>query len=609
MKMKMEIYRKCHELISDPDNPDWEGAAALLLPESMWGEINVGNAMQLVVTEAYRLLSIGQLEEFASIAWSEHVFSLRARSARRTWELYEESSQFLIMGAGAVGKSFTIAMRSLLDWCRDPENCLVHVVSVTRGHAKKNLFGQIQSLHKMSCIPLPGIVSNEKISTDPNNDTSGIHLVGIPPGESGKGRLRGMHPKPRKTPHPIFGNLSQVRILLDEAEEIPVGIWQDLRNAFITLEGGNTHTIKVLGASNPTDVQSEYGQRCVPEGGFDNLAEDCYEWVSQRGWTVYRIDAAATENVLERRVVCEGMQTWEGYQSAMRDAGGEGTAGYWTMCRGLFPPQGHEASIIPPNLVSQCRGDWIFEGSARPIYSVDTALEGGDNCELTAGRVGKASHARINGEIVQIHDEPRQVIQVDYQITIPKGDSVEVANGINREIPQSVDGDFICMDGTGIGAGAHSIMCHARGDVLGISYGMKASELPVMVDDERLAREVYINTAAELWYSARRWFEAKLIMIGNGVDQAVDKELCGRRGSPSGQRYRVERKDKYKNRNKGKSPDKAESLIQLIHLVRYRTEIFQGQSHDMEEIFDPDYEIKSETDEMSDLKHYDVTTD
>jgi hypothetical protein len=610
----LRIYRKVHELITDADHQDWEGAAALLLPESMWDGITPETAMGLVLTEAYRLLSVGHMEEFASICWSEHVFSLKARSARRTWELYEESTQLLIMGAGAVGKSFTIGARALLDWARDPENCLVHVVSVTRGHAKKNLFGQIQTLHKMSAIPFPGIVSNEKISVDTNNDTSGIHLVGIPPGESGKGRLRGMHPKPRLIPHPLFGNLTLVRILLDEAEEIPVGIWQDLRNAFITIEGGNSHTLKVAGSSNPTDVQSEYGQRCVPDGGFENHPDDCYEWVSSRGWCVYRIDAAATENVMQRKMVCEGMQTYEGYQAAMKDAGGEGTSGYFIMCRGMFPPQGHEGSIIPPNLVRQSRGEWIFEETAREIFSVDTALEGGDNCELTAGRVGMAYRARVlnddgKWEVVTIHDEARQVIQADYQITVPKGDSVWIANQVDKELPGSITGDNICMDGTGVGAGAHSIMCDKRGDVLGISYGTSASEVSVMSDDERTAKETYVNTAAELWYSARRWMESKLLMISPKISIEVDKELSGRRGSPSGYRYRVERKDKYKNRNKGKSPDKAESLIQLVHLVRMRGELFAGQLRDFDAGVTEDMEITSESDEFSKLDMYDVMKD
>jgi hypothetical protein len=165
------------------------------------------------------------------------------------------------------------------------------------------------------------------------------------------------------------------------------------------------------------------------------------------------------------------------------------------------------------------------------------------------------------------------------------------------------------MDGTGVGAGAHSIMCDKRGDVLGISYGTSASEVSVMSDDERTAKETYVNTAAELWYSARRWMESKLLMISPKISIEVDKELSGRRGSPSGYRYRVERKDKYKNRNKGKSPDKAESLIQLVHLVRMRGELFAGQLRDFDAGVTEDMEITSESDEFSKLDMYDVMKD
>lgn len=910
----METYiDRCHKALNYIlADKDYFKAVLTLTPRNKWGTIKEEEARTHYAVMFYTHLARGEYEEAAAMVLPKHRFNLDSRSARRVWNLCREEKRLLIMGAGAVGKTFTIGVWTLLDWLRDPENTLVNVISVTKKHARGNLFGDLCNTWKIinNTVPLVGEVSGEKIATSSSSDTSGIFLVGIAEGDQGVGRLRGLHPKPRMVPHPVFGNLTRTRTLLDEAGEIPRGIWSDLRNAFITQEGDDPERIKILGASNPEDPNSEYGQRCEPIGGWVNHDDELEEWNSERGWKVFRIDAAKTENILERKMVIEGMQTYEGYLAAMADSGGEGSPGYWcadtqtellsmrgwlkydevlvgdiiwtlnpaghaewrpvlevfkkhydgemisfeskqfsalvtpnhswpvsnknrrkqkkdpmkvvlketwklakhdqiplardpifheskhspdfaelmgwwitdgsnlpsnriaiyqsheanqtkcdrirtllknlgatfsenrhgsmthfrfanglgkmmklaspnkrlempfieslskdgrvalfnglvggdgsyigsmpmfcsktksdtdafqglcallgmssrstqiyvkpnlirtsntmspgclmnyayarwetkytrpgnnrmhpvpysgivwcprtengtffarrnghtyftgnTMCRGTFPPSGHGAAIISNNLLQRAKGEWIFEDVPTDIYSLDSALEGGDLPILSYGKFGMAKKAIIEGEVIEIHKVARQVIQVDFQIPLGKGDSVKVAENCRDELPKGVDASWVAIDGTGSGDGVLSALRRFIGpEIMAVIYSQSPTEAKIMTDDDRPAHKVYRNLRAELWYSMRRWLESRLILFSNQCEVDLYRELSGIRGGLIGGKYVVEKKDKYKARNRGRSPDHAESCIQLVHLVRVRGDIEAGLFEDTNDV-------------------------
>lgn len=609
--MDIETYRAAHELAYEGK---WCDAASLLLPENKWHLLTSEAAGKHVLTTVfYSLLASGDLESASALCWSSHQFSLVPRSARRIWELYDTERMLLVMGGGSVGKSYTLASKTLLDWCRDPEHTLVRVISVTSGHAKLNIFGQIQELHKSSLIPLPGQVGAEKISCDASTDIAGIHLVAIPQGDQGKGRIRGIHPKPRQRPHPVFGPLSRTRVLLDEAEEIPGAIWEDLANAILTLEDGDADRIKIMGASNPKDATSEFGKRCEPPGGWDYESDE-EEWVSTRGWTVYRIDGAKTENVVEKRMVpgCEGLMTYAGFLAAVSNAGGEGTPEYWVMCRGMFPPIDHASSIISRASVDCMRGEWVFEDLTTEVYGVDSSLTGGDSTILTVGRYGPARKIRkMDGEIEEVHEELRHCLQIDHQILVNvSSNSLATARAILRELPDDINPEFLAVDATGTADGCASALADSLGDILMVVASEAPTDFPVMGDDERIAKDMYVNKRAEMWYGFRAWVDAGLVAFSTACDDTLFKELTTVRGELSGKKYRVERKDRYKKRTRGKSPDRADSAILLVYLLRIRGDVVQGFLTQEKRGSDPlSSNIKSETAYGSEVDYVDIGKD
>jgi hypothetical protein len=276
------------------------------------------------------------------------------------------------------------------------------------------------------------------------------------------------------------------------------------------------------------------------------------------------------------------MQTYERYQAAIRESGGYNSAGYWIMCRGCFPPKGSEHSVIPSDIIERCRGEWQFIGPCKPLISADTALQGGDSTEMSFGRYGLATHAKQNGKIMKIWDKPRYVIQIDYQLQLEKGDSVQVARRILKEVPNKFDPEWLAIDGTGTGDGVAAILRDALGDILIIIYSQSATEQPIFVDDDLKASECYTNIVGEMWWSMRRWLEHKLCMISDQCSDDLIKQLKGRHGRLQGKKYKIESKDEYKKRFKGRSPDKADSCIQLVHLVRQRSDWASGVFADTE---------------------------
>lgn len=597
-------------------------ACMYLVDKSLWPQITEENAFSTYRAIFYAMLGQGRYEIAAALTLPEHRFNLKARSARRVWELCSEQRQLLIMGGGAVGKSFTFQMWLTLDYILDPENTLVNVISVTKGHSKGNMFGEICKTFKaiQQVIRCPGEIQQERIVTNVTSDSAGIFLIGLQEGEAGVGRFRGLHPKPRTgNPHPKFGPLTRVRHALDEAELVPSGIWKDIGNALITLEAGDVEHLKIFGSSNPIDPNSEYGQRCEPSGGWLEHQDEWEEWDSARGWHIYRIDPAKTENVVERKLVCPGMVTYEGFVQAQLEYG-EGSASWWSQCRGMFPPAADSRTIISNYLLQRARGEWIFEDVPVTVVSLDSALSGGDRPTLTFARFGLAAYAAVNDKETLIHSKvakrevdgklveevvpaPRQVVQFDYQLQLPPGDSIAVAESTVDALPNGFNSLYFVVDGTGSGDGVKSALKRFLGDdLLGIVYSERATDTKVMVDDDKLASEVFKNVRAELWWGMRRWLESKLVMFGNAMGLEVMAELSGIRGQLAGGKYVVEKKEAYKKRNRNRSPDLGDSAVQVVFLVRMRGEMDAGVFEDNRE---SEADIRSAVDYISNLQRQD----
>lgn len=534
--------------------------------------VDSGNAVQYLMDYVEHMLGKGGFIEIADLLWGDNIFSAKPRSVKMIWDTLPISSEVYIMGAGSMGKSYSVAVWLLLDWLQDPEMTCVKVLSLTKEHAKRNIFAHIKTLHESSRIPLVGRRLDNSIQAT-EDDKQGFHLVTIPKGDKGVGILRGFHPVPRLKPHAKFGPLSRIRVILDETEEIPVGVWEGVDNILITKDG--VENVKVIGPSNPRDQNSQYGIRCEPAGGgWPTVSiESSERWKSKSGADILRLDGARCENVIERRIVYPGLLTGEGYDRYL--SRGDSLPDYYTMARGWFPPQGVHGSAIPQEFVEQAKGSFIFMGKVQYCTATDLAFTGGDKCVMTIGRFGKATGWKNYSGETFMFKEPRFGLQIESQVSLPKLKSLEQSKNI-EEVSKSyhIPPRWTALDKTGNGQGVFDILTTNFGpEVLGVGYGEASTDKPIMEDDTEKASELYAGVVTELFFAASKFMEFDCLKFGPGLNLIeLSKQLTNRRWKMDGKRRRIESKDEYKARTRQHSPDEADSLTMLVHLVRMRSE-------------------------------------
>jgi hypothetical protein len=551
-------------------------------------------------SEAYTLLNIllhfclnnDGFEDAAQMLWGSTQFDPRPKGTQRVWDAFDTQNFILLMGAGKQSKSFSMGVRVFLEWIRDPEFTTIKVLGPSEQHLEDNLFSHLVALHKGSTIPLPGEVGKLFIGIDPRSRKGSITGVVIPLGKKAAGRLQGVARIRRKKPHPVFGETSRLFVFLDEIANIPAGIWRDVDNLMSNLsdDGG----LKIIGAFNPTDQADEVGQRCEPPFGWPSFDPDThFEWLSTRGWFVVRLDAKYSENVQAGKVIFPGLQTLEGFNQIIKNSGGTDTPGYWSMARGCFPPLGTVLSIIPVGMLDEFKAEFIWLDNPRPCGGVDGALEGGDSARFASGKWGMATGVKFpptlqhpNGRTVMFKNNkgrayPRFALQLDKIFLLPKGNTVEMKNEIVRLAKTlGISPEWLALDRTGNMAGVHDLMKYEWGvGVLGVNYSESASETRIMVEESDVANKLYDRTQSELMFALRKFIEFGYLKAMPALDTTeLYPQMTGRLFRATGKFSKVEPKPDYKSRNQGKSPDDADAVSLLVHVVRKTSGVVLGMS-------------------------------
>ena len=542
--------------------------------------------MAMAWAYVYSLLYARDYVAAALVLWGPKTFTPEPRAAQLMWGALFSKNLINVMGCGSVGKTFTPSAWCVLDWLLDPEWTRIEVASNSQDHVEKNLYADIVRLHTEAVLPLPGNVDSESISLDKKRGM-GIFVLVIPGGPKSRGKLKGAKIKNRP-PHPLFGDNSRLRILLDEAQEIPANIFDETPNLLSSVDDSVEH-IKIMAAANPKDEWSRYGLNCKPLGGWDAITDEQEEWESETGWHVISINAMRTENVMAKKTIFPRMITYEGVQKIIRSqaGGNDQHPNVYTYVYGRFPKTGVQTTIINSNHLRRAEGDWIFDGPTIPIAGSDPAFTG-DLPAMTIGRVGRAvGWVDYKGEK---HDlpEPAVKIQADGTMILPHGDTQDVADENMARCKQlNIKAENFGIDKTGTGRGVHDVIRRQWKDkvaplaetddgsapIVGVEYAASPSEAKIADEDTQTPKELYDRTATELWMAGAKLFEYDIIRIGRGVDQKTSEELAGRRGGMKvgiGKKQSVEAKDAYKGRTGETSPDRADSFLIMLHVARMR---------------------------------------
>jgi hypothetical protein len=532
------------------------------------------------------LMNNGGMPEAAQMLWKPNLFSPKPQFTRDVWALFDRSEQGLLMGGASVSKSFSMGVRLYLEWLRDPKYTSVNVVGPSEEHLEKNLFSHLVSLHDNASLPQPGNVGELFIGESRRDQLGSIKGIVIPVGKVKKAaRLQGTKRKPRPEVHPVFGQLSRLFIFLDEMENIPAGIWQDIENVLSQVDDdGLCVGFKIFGAYNPTNQQDEVGVRAEPDKGWQAFdIEKDYEWKSKRGWDVLRLDGEQSENVKAGKTIYANLQTRRGLEVIAKNGGGKNSAGYFTMGRGAYPPQGVELVVIPPGMLGKMRGEFIWYDNPHEVGSADLALEGGANTLVTLGKFGLASGMKFppslthpKGQTIMFKNalgqvQPRYGLQADQQLALPKGESTFMAHQLIDLFKKAgVRPEWVALDRTGIGAGVCDII---RNDwspaVHDVNYSESSTESRLMVEDTKTCKEQFDRMWSELWFGLRYWAEFGYFLINPAMDTwaKISQQLTQRKFRSQAGKSKVEAKRDYIGRG-FMSPDEADSLTLFVYAGR-----------------------------------------
>jgi hypothetical protein len=528
-------------------------------------------------------LEADKYEEAAELLWGSAVFSCQPRCTQMVWRNFRAEPFVLLQGAASMSKSYGGGAYLLLDWLRDPEYTTIKLVGPSEQHLEDNLFSHIIKMHQDSAIPLPGHVGKLFIGLDPRQRRSAISGIVIPIGKK-SGRLQGSKRFPRKgNVHPVFGRMSRLKIFIDEFENVPPGVIKDIENVMANYNGTEDAGTLFIGAAyNPTNIGGPAGVRAEPLNGWGSFnMETDEEWKSKRGWKVVRLDAAKCENVMQRKTIFHGLQTYEGYQAIIRGSGGTESAGYFTFCRACFPMSGNAVSVIPQLMLDRSVATVTWRETPRIVVGIDIALEGGDTAKLAWGKAGVATGVTRQptiqfpqGETVvfqgpQGRPGEKYLVQLCALMPLPKGDTWVMAQEVVRVCRLlNVDPDWVTMDRTGNGAGVHDIVKTLWSSaVRGVNYYQAASDKKIVAEDKTTAHESVNRMVSELWVALRKWMDYGRFFILPEV--SLDKlgpQLVGRQIS-LGKVDAVESKKDFTDRN-NPSPDEADATTLMLHSAR-----------------------------------------
>lgn len=534
----------------------------------------------------YSLLYADDFVAAAMMLWDSESFCAEPRCTQLVWNALMTKRMVCVIGAGGTGKTYSASAYFLLSWITDPEWSRIQLASASKDHLQKNLFADVVRLHDGASMLLPGSPDTESISLQKRR-AMGIFTLILPGGPQSRGKIKGSHTKPRP-PHPKFGRRSRVFCLVDECQECPQNIFEEIPNRFSTVAGDDVDHLKFVICANPKDVFSKFGACAKPIHGWDSVKREDETWESELGWTVVSLDAMKHENVVQKRIVFPGFVTWDGVQGWLKKCNGNtNDPQMWTYVYGKFPPSGLASCVIKQAHLTRSEGEWIFDSETTGKAGGDPAFVG-DRPSLACGRTGRAiGWIDYNGDRHML-SEPRVVIQIDAVTVMPHGDSQDLSdNYMDRIKPLGVHPSGFGIDMTGPGRGTHDIIRRQWATkvnplpegvtiamIHGIEYGSSPSMVKIADEDTSTPKELYDRMCSELWFAAAKLFEFDVIRIGKGVDLKVFSELSARQGGLQpglGKKLTVESKTDFKKRTGMDSPDLADATLIMLHVARITT--------------------------------------
>lgn len=462
----------------------------------------------------YRLLNEDRYLEAGTLAWRQGHFDARPLHVQRIFKCLHDYDQCILIGSAGTGKTMGTATHFVLDFIRDPFDTTIKIASVNDENLRTNLWSKIVGFMEASLFPLAFEASPTRMRLKPEGGRAdaGISAVLLGRGIEAKGAVKGLHPTPlRKKPHPVWGDLTRIRLLVDESMHTPAGLLEDLGSPRSSINP-RTHAMKIVLTCNAVSEDNWVLQEAQPKDGWrEEMMDELYDWDSPKGWRVCRMDSRTTENVVQRRTVYPGFPEKEAEKQYLN--GVTTTARWFTFFAG-WPPIGRANDVvISPSWFDQALGEPIFVGHVTAIGGFDPAYDH-DKAMLAIGKYGLASGwlawdgtvHQFNSRTSDTGNERRHCCVLEQLIHLKSKDPVNLAKEVRAWCERAgVTPEFLAGDRSGNGVGTTGHINAYWDKMIAINAKQAASAYRILAEDSEGADIQCRSATDEMYYTIRRW--------------------------------------------------------------------------------------------------------
>jgi len=409
-------------------------------------------------------------------------------------------------------------------WLADPENSAVIFCSTTAKMLKKRGWSEIQGFRQAMGGDFGNLVNSQTVwQCSQGNDKNSIFGKAVAEGNVDKSAadIQGLHTK-------------RLMVVIDEAEATPAAIWKATANLYGYCEDNGGEFVLFANA-NARSRLSQFGRFIEPEGGWNSVSVDSDDWLSKpqmdgKKAKVLRFDFLKSPNLIEGKVVSKHLPTKarvEARMAALRARGGENDPDHWTYDRGFPVPEGLLKTVFTDSLIGKHDGygKHKFLGSNfKIIGAFDQAFGGGDRPALRFAAMGDIEGGKIGIEWMEaiiLYLDANSSEPVRYQLKNKLKQHCE--NVTYRGQKYECLPENLGIDCTGDGGLADICQQEWSKNIIRILFSASPSETPVSHEDERPAKEVFLNKRVEMYFRTRDALMAGQI---KGIDKDTSAELC-----------------------------------------------------------------------------------
>jgi hypothetical protein len=486
---------------------------------------------------------------------------------------YTNNQEVIYLGAASTGKSLFTGLAFLMDLVADIGNLYACMVSTDKQTLQQRSFAS--AVEYLNCLTANGIPVPLKfvgskcaiIPTSGSEDLQGVKSmikgVAISEGsdQDAKRSLLGIH-------------LPRIRSAADEFENMGVR-----SKAFVSAQANmrmGCTDYKMVIAFNPQSLNSPGCRIATPKdpGGWGVLDPDTAKtWYTKENRCVVRLDGLKSPGITDPSLTF--LPTKKSIEELVKAFGGNWDhPDVWSMVRGFPALNRPEATVLTDAEVityKMCdQSDWRGDSAAMLVGGLDPAFTAdGDDCVLQLADIGYRSDSILT---IRMRDPIKFTLEASSKIPM----SYQIVGQLKTHMEDTgLKMQYLAIDDSGTQSIADIVAKELAGGFLRVSFGNKASDMPVSMADTTLANKKYGNLITELWMSL-----AELGRYGQirRFPEAAVSQFTRRRFHPSRKPRLLETKAEFKQRTGLGSPDEGDACALCIAVARFVLGVKAGAS-------------------------------